>query len=360
MFRMSSYYTTAQLEEMRKARLKQELVESIEKLKEQLRTEHANIVKVTAGFKIETSVFLMDDSVGGYSKSFEISGATLKNESDQNGDVRDVLDFSELLAATDKKPTKMEREIYSWVRRVDERPIISESDENDRTRLLAELNKIIQESATDIEDKLRSVKMRVSTYLQGAARMTDTDKEEIESTYYEYCALCEMLRIKPTEQLPYRVKSEVERMTSVLEKNKQDAYVMGVIESIMTDLGCHVKEDAVLERTVGQMFSVDGHPLCDVFVGNDGSGIMFEPIGESKDCSLERQRQIESSANSICSLYSVLEERAAEEGVILKRIYLEPSHIEEMCVQSDISGKNERKQQRKSTTQKQRVFDSEG
>lgn len=361
---MSSYYTTAQLEAMRraqlKARLEQELADSVQRLKEQLKTEHKNNVQMTSGANIKTTVSITDDAVSGYNKSSVVTGDVLQTEEGQGGTERDELDFSVLLSSEKKKPTKLEQELDFWVTKADERSIVSEKDEQDRTRLLAELAKIIREPTTDIEDKIRSVKMRVSAYLQGSVRITDADKEKMESTYFEYCALCDMLEVKPTERLPYRVEKEVARMTSVLEKRRQDEYVMDVIEDIMEDLGCHAKDDAVLDHTVGQMYAVDGHPLCDVFVGNDGSGIMFEPVGASKGGSLEQQRQIESSANSICSLYATLEDRAAEMGVILKRVYAEPAHIDEMCVQSDISERNARKRQRKTTTQKQRALNLEG
>ncbi len=356
---MSSYYTAVELEAMRKARLKQELADSIRRIKEQLQSEYKSSAQMTVGANIEITVFVADEAVRGYCKSGVVTGAMLQNENDFSSTERDELDFSDLLFSAKKKPTKLEQELDSWVKKVDERPIVSEKDEMDRTRLLAELAKTIQGSATDIEDKIKSVKMRVSTYLQGAARVTDSEKKIMESNYFEYCALCELLEVKPSERLPYRVEKEIARMTSVLEKRKQDEYVMDVIESIMEDLGCHAKDDAVLDHTVGQMYAVDGHPLCDVFIGNDGSGIMFEPIGESKGGSLERQRQIESSANSICSLYATLEERAAEKGVILKRVYLEPAIINEMCVQSDVSERSTRKKQRKITTQKQRAVNTE-
>ena len=357
---MSSYYTTAQLEAMRKERLKQELANSIQRLKEQLQTEHTNSVQMTAGSNIKTTVFIADDSASGFSKNTIVTGDMLQTEEDRSNTRRDELDFSGLLLSAQKKPTKLEQKLDFWVRKVDERPIISENDEKDKARLLAELAKTIQASATDIEDKIRLVKMRVSTYLQGAAKITDADKEKMESKYFEYCALCEMLEVKPTERLPYKVEKEVDRMTFVMEKHRQDEYVMDVIENIMEDLGCHAKDDAVLDYVVGQMYAVDGHPLCDVFIGNDGSGIMFEPVGESKGGSLEHQRQVESSANSICSLYAILEERAAEKGVILKRVYAEPAHIDEMCIQSDISERNVKKRQRKTSIQKQQALNSEG
>ena len=357
---MSSYYTAAQLEAMRKARLKQELSDAIQRLKEQLQTEHSNNVKMSSSENVEMSVFAIDDSIGGYQKNAVVTGAMLEIGTEKAIMRRDDLDFSELLFSSHKKPTRLEIELDSWVKKADERPVISEKDEKDRTRLLAELAKTIQATAVDIEDKISSVKMRVTSYLQGAVKVTSADKKIMESDYYQYCALCQMLNVKPTEKYPYRIRKEIGRMTAVLEKRNQDEYIMGVIEDVMEELGCHAKDDAVLDHTVGQIYTVDGHPLCDVFIGNDGSGIMFEPVGDSKEGSLEKRRQIESSANTICSLYGKLEEKAAERGVILKRVYIEPAHIDQMCVQSDIKERSARRKQRKTTVQKQKAMGSEG
>lgn len=357
---MSSYYTAAQLEAMRKERLKKELSDAIQRLQEQLQIEHSNDVQITASSNIEMSVFATDNSVGGYNKSAEITSKMLQGESKQSSEKRDDLDFSELLFSSHKKPSKLELELDSWVKKIDERPIVSEKDEKDRTRLLAEVAKVIKTSAMDIEDRIKFVKMRVTSFLQGATILTASENASIESDYYQYCALCKMLEVAPTEKYPYRIRKEIERMTAVLEKRSQEEYIMGVIEDIMEELECHAKDDAVLDHTIGQVYSVEGHPLCDVFIGNDGSGIMFEPIGESKDVSLEKRRQIESSANSICSLYAKLEEKAAERGVVLKRVYIEPAHIESMCVQTDISERTARKKQRKTTTQKPKAMGTEG
>lgn len=357
---MSSYYTAAELEAMRKARIKQELVNSIKKLKEQMQEEHDNRVEIDVGSKIEMSVFAKDDSIGGYNKCVNIDGTMLLKKDEIVESKRIGLDFSDLLISTNTKPTKLELELNLWIKKVDERLVLSEKDEKDRVRLVTELEKTIKNSNIDIEDKINYVKMRVSSYLQGSTKVTEKEINRIQSIYYEYCALCKMLDVKPTEIIPYRVEQEVLRMTSIMEKRKQDEYIMDVIEEIMESLGCHVKDDAVLDHTIGQMYSVDGHPLCEVFVGNDGTGIMFEPVGESKEGSLEKLRQIENSANSICSLYSIIEKRAAEKGVILKRVYLEPAKINELCVQTDISERSVRKRQRKTSVQKQRALNLEG
>ena len=164
---MSSYYTAAELEARRKAKLKQDLADSISKLKEQLRAEHENKAQITAGANIEMTVFAEDNAVGGYSGKTVVSADTLQSEGSRDGSVRDELDLSGLLISAHKKPTKLEQELDQWIRKAEERPIISEKDEKDRTRLLAELAKTVNAPDTDIEDKVRAVRMRVTAYLQG-------------------------------------------------------------------------------------------------------------------------------------------------------------------------------------------------
>ena len=91
---MSSYYTAAQLEAMRKARLKQELSDAIQRLKEQLQTEHSNNVKMSSSENVEMSVFAIDDSIGGYQKNAVVTGAMLEIGTEKAITRRDDLDFS--------------------------------------------------------------------------------------------------------------------------------------------------------------------------------------------------------------------------------------------------------------------------
>ncbi len=368
---MSSYYTTAQLEEMRraqiereiaaeKARLKKAMEDSIQRISDQLRKQHVNEVKATETPGEKMTVFISDQAVSGYRESAVITGATLQNERHVAKVKRDELDFSGLLQSEGKKATALASELNAWLGRIDERPVISEKDEKDRKRLIAELEKTVAAASVDIEDKIRSVKMRVSSYLQGSARMTPDDEASIQSDYCEYCVLCDMLEMKPTEKFPWRIKKEIERMNAVLSKRTQDEYIMSALETIMDEMGLHAKDNAVLDHTAGQLYAVDGHPFCDVFVGNDGSGIMFEPIGESREGSVDKRRQIEHSANSICRMYAVLEEKAAEKGVILNRVYAAPARIDQMSVQTDVSERSAAKRQKKSSVLKQRALDSEG
>ena len=356
---MSSYYTAAELEAMRKAQLRRELEQTISALTEQMRTEHENTVQLTEAGSVVLTVFADDKAVGGGVATAAVTGEALKMERESASEKRDELDFSSLMFAGKKKPTRLEQELDSWLQKAETRPVLTERDEKDRARVLAELQSILQSADMDIEDRVQAVRMRVTSYLQGGEKLTEADKAQIEADYLQYCALCSLLEVAPTERLPYRVKRETERMTRVLEKRREDSYVMEVIESIMEELGCHVREEAVLDHTMGQVFSIDGHPLCDVFIGNDGSGIMFEPVSDTKGASAEQQRKIEQSANSVCSLYGELEARAAEWGVMLRRVYLEPASVGEMCAQEDLSQRKESKKRRKNAAQKPRAMGME-
>lgn len=355
---MSSYYSTAELEEMRKKRIMNELSSNIQKLKEQLMANHDNTSQVTRGKNISLKIMATDDGVGGYSSADSGWIQSVSNKSFVKKDC-EALDFSDLLISNEKKPTKLEVELNFWINSIEERIVVSEKDEKDRARVIAEVSKILEEKDTDIEDKIKKVKMRVSAFLNGSTEITDADRERIESNYYEYCAMCQMIGVKPVEYTPYMVEKEMAKMRFSLEKHRQDEYIINVIEEIMDELGCHVKDEAVLDHVAGQMFTVDGHSLCEVFVGNDGSGIMFEPIGERKSSSLDKKRQIENSANSICALYKELEERAAERGVILNRVYLDPVNVDKMCTQDDISERRSSSRKRKTAKPRQRALGSE-
>lgn len=356
---MSSYMSAAQIEAQRKAKLKKDLTESVQQLKEQLRASHENLAQVEAGTHIRLMYAASDDSDSGYDKNIQITEEMVQSADRTEAEKREELDFSALLYAEHKKTDRLSRELAFWLGRVEERPILTKKDEQDRTRILAELARLVRDTSMDREDQVKAVKMRVSGYLQGASVLSAAEEARIRDQYLEYCALCEMLECIPTEQVPYRVEQEVKRMTGLLEKRQQEAYVMEVIGGILEELGCHAEEEAVLDHTAGRMYSVEGNSLCDVFVGRDGSGILFEPVGRSREGSLERQRQTLNSANAICSLYPLLEERAADRGVILQRIYAEPVELEELFVQSDVSVKTDEKRKRKTAVQKQRTLNSE-
>ena len=352
---MSSYYTTAQLEAMRKERLRKELEDSLKQLKDQLQKESENTIQVAEGANTILSVFASDEALSGYNPN-QSAVIGIKKADTVVEQKPQAEDLSCLLESPTKKTSKMEIELDQLIQSIDDRLILTEKDEKDRQRLLLEVQKIVKSTSMNIADKVSLVKMRIVSYLQSGTKKSKEIEQRIESRYYDYCALCKMLDIQPGVIPPYKVEQEIQRLLPMLEARKQQEYIMGTLSEILDELGCHVKEEAILDHTPGTLFSVDGHPLCDVFVGNDGSGIMFEPVGESKTGSLDRQRQVENSANSICELYSVLEEKALERGIILKRVYAVPSHIQEMCVRSDLTEAAEKRKHSKRSTEKQQVM----
>ena len=109
---MSSYYTTAQLEAMRKARLKAELLENLDKIRAQLLEKHQNDVVVSAATNMEITVTNDDEGVSGFQSSVQI-GEELRHE--QALSSRSILDLSSLLLESHSIPSQMEQEIEKLV-----------------------------------------------------------------------------------------------------------------------------------------------------------------------------------------------------------------------------------------------------
>lgn len=353
---MSSYYTTAQLEAMRKAKLKADLLAGIERLSAQLKQEYKNDVECCRSSNIITSIFKEDEVAGGYDDDNEVDVNDIYVADVNDNCEHEELDFSELLAVVHKENILV-TELNEWLEKAEQRVIFRKKDEEDRIRLLKTLSEIVQDISLDIEDKIKAVKMRVTAYIDSSYIPTETELCEISEDYFEYVALCQMLDITPREKYPYRVRLEIARMKTVLEKRAQDEYIMEMIQEIMTELGCDMREEVVLDHVNGRRFKVDGHEVCDVFVGSDGSGIMFEPIVEISRNNVSTAT-IETDIGHVCSLYKEVEDRAFERGIVLNRVYLESLTAQECCTEEKVSA--QKKKKRKSISQKLKAIRQEG
>lgn len=94
-----------------------------------------------------------------------------------------------------------------------------------------------------------------------------------------------------------------------------------------------------------------------MFVGSDGSGIMFEPIVEISRNNVSTAT-IETDIGHVCSLYKEVEDRAFERGIVLNRVYLEPLTAQECCTEEKVSA--QKKKKRKSISQKLKAIRQEG
>ena len=355
---MSSYYSAAQLEAMRLARVRQDLVATIEKMQAQLLEEYQNTARAERNENIVTSVTQEDITTSGY----QFHGIVAENMGKSQGKRKSAghnagTDLSGLLSVKQHSKSKLETELDYWVGRIEERVLLTDEDASAHDRVFSEIKKIKDNHQLDIEDAVRFVKMRVLSYLQGGKTLTEEEKKQIESEYFQYCAMCSLANESATETLPYRVRKEISRLSALLEKRAKDEYIASSLREIMSELGCTLKSNVVMDHVEGQLFEVDGHPLCDVFVGIDGKGIMFEPVAESNTGSLDKKRRVESSANSICAKYAMVEELAAQKGIILRRVYWEPASLETVCLRDRLSeSETKKKEERKTKVRKERFL----
>lgn len=347
---MSSYYTTAELEQMRKAQIRRQLEQKLNALQAQLRAGGESTATVAAAAAAQT-VAIQDDAQRGY--TYTGSGPSVTERSTQP-EARTVIDLSALLRVP-TAPSKLSRQLEDTIRKADERAILTQADAQDKARLMTAISQITSDPNMDIEDKILAVQLRVQSFLQCGTPISAVDTQKLQDARLEYSALCRMLELTPqADLLPDQIRHENERMKQLLEKQAQQAYILQTLGEILEQLGCHVQGSAVLDHTEGQAFSVDGAPLCDVFVGADHSGILFEPIAQTRGGSLDRQRQTQQHANKICALYATLEEKALERGILLRRVYADPVDQDTICIQSDLEQFVQKKQQRKAQEQKKK------
>ena len=249
---MSSYYTTAQLEAMRKARLKAELLENLDKIRAQLLEKHQNDVVVSAATNMEITVTNDDEGVSGFQSSVQI-GEELRHE--QALSSRSILDLSSLLLESHSIPSQMEQEIEKLVDSIDQRAVLTEQDAIDKDRILLETSKTLSNHDMDIEDKLKYLRMRIESYIQGGTPTSAIDYQKLENEYYNYCALCQLVGETPTETLPAKVSSATKRLLIVAEKQKQDAYIMSTIEEIMSAM-LRIKLYWIIQRASSSLLMV--------------------------------------------------------------------------------------------------------
>lgn len=335
---MSSYYTTAQLEEIQRARLRQELEEELRQLREQLSAPVEDRVERTGMGGFVLTVAEGENGESGYRLDSRIGGG---EHATAGAGERRKMDFSLLLKLDQEWQQRQDSRFQALLTQVEERAVLTEEDRRARERILAELKELAGQSREGMEERLAEASWRLKLYLQAGTPAAQLDRAAEEERMLEYRALCCLAEITPVASLPAEVERECARLGALLEKRRQDAYIMNNLTEIMEEMGCSVVGETMLYHTGGQLFSVAGAPLCDVFVGANESGIMFEPVAESREGSLERRRQIERSANNICAMYAELEERAARRGIMLRRVYQDPAVLERICARDDVQIREE-------------------
>ena len=319
---MSSYASIYALEEYVKERIRFETNESIQSLTEQLKIKND---KSQYAFMTHVSqiVIAEDDLVHEKEDNYLVSENDNLSGS-KAAKKRDVLNLSSLLNSSSRKSNRLQRELDFLIKSVEKRMIITEEDENARKEITRKINQIISDSSLDVEDKISILEGSVNRYLAEAVSPTIEEIERQKTIYNEYLTLCNMLDIKPTEHTPYQVKKEHKRLSELIIKKRENEYVMNVIVSIMEELGCKTENDKILFGVVGQVFSVNNEPMCNVFTGmDDNQGILFEPIEKNiANTASANVSQLQNNVEHICALYEKIEQMAAYKGVILKREYM--------------------------------------
>lgn len=321
---MSSYITAAQLEAQRKEALRKRLNDSINSLRENLSECTSNDTGSTISYGNVHSVVINDETSGVFLFSGEIGQSLLEGV---DASERETMDFSSLLSAGNSRGKKKKR-LYDSLKRINDRAILYVKDEIERKRTEESIRQILDNENLDIDSKIELINIKIENYLRSGTLNEDVDTEYIESRFQEYIVLCQMLGVEPSETLFEKVEQKCVSMKQELQKREEDKYIADTIAEIMEELGCTLQGTSILQHIHGEMYRISGCNHCEVFVGRQGNSILFEPVIESRDGSENYRKSVQSDIVSVCSLYEEIERRAAERGVILRKVVFEPVSVE--------------------------------
>lgn len=339
----SSYYTAAQLEEMRKKELRQDLLRRIEVTKAQLNKVDTSTPMGAYMSTVRVRTVQKDSSVSGVDEKAVTVDSFLGT-----GSYLEALNFSSLLDNLPAAESPTTARLMAILARIEERQIIRREDLKERDRLLSSIHKLLLDKSMDIEDLADLAEMRILSYIEDAGHHSQKDFVRMESLRGEYLALCSLLEKSAKPLLLDELETAIPKLTGLLMNQEEDAYILQALERAMETVGFHMKESCVLQKTEGMLYVSNNSPLCDVFVAKDGGGYLFETVAKAGEDSLNRRNQIEENARSVCSMYERLEKEAAKYGVRLNCVDLIPPQYEEMTTEKEVvSTGNKRKQRQR-------------
>ena len=339
---MSSYITAAQLEKQRKDALRKRLNESVNSLKNKISEISSNDTGVNVSYGTVHTTVITDEVSDGVLLSGEIGGSLIEGTDMRE---RETMDFSSLLSYGKQKETKA-TVLQESVKRIEKRAVLYLRDKKDREEIERAVKQIIENPNIDIDSKIERVNLRIDNYLHAGTLVEDVDNEFVESRIKEYMALCQMLGVAANETLLEIIEQKCVSMKQELQKREEDQYIADTINDIMTELGCKSKGTSVLQQIQGEMYEISDCEHCEVFIGKQGNNILFEPIIETREGSENYKRSVQLDIVSVCSLYDEIERRAAERGVILKKVYFEAISVETATVNEQTENKSVKKMQK--------------
>lgn len=349
---MSSYYTTAQLEAMRKEKLRKRLNESIDFLRNKLSECTSNDIGAVISFGTVHTKVIEDEISSGFEFKGEISNSIPEGTEISE---REKLDLSSLLSVGNKKADKMNK-LRNSIEKIKKRAILYIKDENERLKIENIVKQIVVDSSLDLDSKIEIIDMKVEGYIRSGILVENVDVDYVNSRFMEYRTLCEMLEIQPTEKLLERVELKCNELRAKLQKQEEEKYIAETISDIMKELGCSGMGSSILQNVEGEMFEIEGYEYCNIFIGKQEHSVLFEPVIHSREGSVNHKKRVQADIDGVCSFYAEVARRAAERGVILTKVDFEPVLVETATVSEKVQSgyaTKKRKQQQKKLIEKQ-------
>ncbi len=348
---MSVKYTRAQLKAMRKLELKKQLEYNIQEIKKKL-SDNIKNTAVTSNNGFGATV-ANSDNINDDFKSSEIKYEyDINNNKKNNVELHKELDFSRILINCKNCETSFQKKVNELLIRINNRDFKSEKDTQDYNRLMSYITETLNDTLLTDDDKLLYLEKRINIFLQLHDNIAKENSTNLHDIIFEYHALCKLADITPVEKNAQRMIKESIKLKEALQTRMQDEYILNTLNDIMNDLGCNLKQESILNNTAGQLFSINGNLLCDVFMGTEHGNILFEAVAHSKNDLSVSKKQMQESAGSVCEMYKEIASLAAKKDVILNDIYNYEVNESNIHVIEDLKQEDNKNTRRKKTQAK--------
>lgn len=323
----SSAYSAAQLEAMRRERIRESIKSAITEVaknkdkstissERKFTYEYTNVDEGTSGATILSEAILEQERI--------------LNMTALQVDEKAAMDLTDLLV--DRGENIFADKFKEMISRLQERKVYSGKAKEAKARLIHWMNEMLRDENYDIEAKYNQISSRIDNYLLLNPEETEPEVSDLAI----YSALCAELSIPEQAIDEEHRRREIERMFNVLQKREERTYIKDTMEQIMEDFGLFVEESCILDESEGILFSSEDNRDCKIFMAADGSGVLMETIATANVGDDATKQRTEERARHICKLQEQIKEEARKRGIILQTDYLMEPDFAEMYREADM------------------------
>ena len=299
-----STYSFAELEAMRKAKMRTEIDGMISKLVTQKSKENEK--------KWGYSNLIVDDSKDDFTLDLKIDMSVSINKEQKNDaecDEEKYVDISSLVFSNDLYKKKIEN-LINEIKETEVRiPLMNIKEE-----LLGTVERYLEGQNTD-KDVLDICREMIINYIK--------EEKRYNILFDRYIVLCDILDIVPNDDISLeKLEKIIQEYEYIIQKQKEREYILSATIETLKELGYKIEKSFVLQEVDEENlkgFLLDNEELIGsrLFIGMDGDGLVLETMLDDVSEGVSAAMATE-SAKQTCSHKKQVSNILKEKGVFVE------------------------------------------